>query len=691
MSDNYTVPAPDDVPAKRGMSVVWLMPLLAIIVALGMVWKNYNDRGPLIQITFPSAAGIEVERTALRYKDVQVGIVEEVTFSDNLESVDVHVRVDKEIAEYIDDEAEFWLVQPKVSARGITGLNTVLSGVYIEGAWNGAKGKPKAHFTALNTEPLAQPGETGTQIVLRSKDGSQLAGGAPILFNGIEVGRIGDPVLSDVGMVVTMEAFIAAPHDKRLTTATRFWDSSGFSLGLGAGGVTVNIDSLAALVEGGISFGTLVSGGEAIQSGHVFEIYGTEKQARESVFQGTAQDDFSVSVLLETDVSGLTPGSAVRYQGVKVGEVTDMTGFVLPNDPNQTVQLLVNMSLIPAKLGIDRAATKTMIVEDLRFRVEGGLRARLASEGLLGQTLIMELVDLPAEKPATLNTNETVFPLIPAAPAVLTDATDTMGGLLDRINNLPIEGVMESVISALDSINRLVSNADTQGIPSSAKGLLDDSRALVASDDVKATLADLQGSVADLRKLVAEIAASTGVASLLTAMEQSGQITSNVTAFTETLPKLSEETEKVITSLQNLPVQDLITSANATVQRVEHLLNAEGIEDVPTALSGALVELRTTLAELRQGGAVTHLNRTLESANSAVKSVDAAAQALPSLTAQFSSLAKELEAIAGAYGERSRFNNDLRSAIRSITATAESFRSLARTIERNPNSLITGR
>lgn len=691
MSDNYTVPAPDDVPAKRGMSVVWLMPLLAIIVALGMVWKNYNDRGPLIQITFPSAAGIEVERTALRYKDVQVGIVEEVTFSDSLESVDVHVRVDKEIAEYIDDEAEFWLVQPKVSARGITGLNTVLSGVYIEGAWNGAKGKPKAHFTALNTEPLAQPGETGTQIVLRSKDGSQLAGGAPILFNGIEVGRIGDPVLSDAGMVVTMEAFIAAPHDKRLTTATRFWDSSGFSLGLGAGGVTVNIDSLAALVEGGISFGTLVSGGEAIQSGHVFEIYGTEKQARESVFQGTAQDDFSVSVLLETDVSGLTPGSAVRYQGVKVGEVTDMTGFVLPNDPNQTVQLLVNMSLIPAKLGIDRAATKTMIVEDLRFRVEGGLRARLASEGLLGQTLIMELVDLPAEKPATLNTNETVFPLIPAAPAVLTDATDTMGGLLDRINNLPIEGVMESAISALDSINRLVSNADTQGIPSSAKGLLDDSRALVASDDVKATLADLQGSVADLRKLVAEIAASTGVASLLTAMEQSGQITSNVTAFTETLPKLSEETEKVITSLQNLPVQDLITSANATVQRVEHLLNAEGIEDVPTALSGALVELRTTLAELRQGGAVTHLNRTLESANSAVKSVDVAAQALPSLTAQFSSLAKELEAIAGAYGERSRFNNDLRSAIRSITATAESFRSLARTIERNPNSLITGR
>ena len=363
MTDQTDLPAPEFEDTRRGFSLVWIMPLIAVAVAIGVVWRSYSDRGPLILVRFPDAAGIKIDETPLRYRDVEVGQVETIAFSGDLRSVDVSIRVDKDMAPFIDEGADFWLVQPDVSARVITGLDTVLSGVYIEGSWDGVPGNQTREFDALSRPPLARPGETGTQIVLRSSDGRQLAAGAPILFNGIEVGRIGTPTLSVDGSVVTMEAFVTEPHDQRLTTASSFWDSSGFTLGLDAGGVSVDVDSLAALIEGGISFGTLVSGGQPIERSQEFQIIASEEAARTSVFGGNAS--FNVGILLDGNVAGLTEGAEVRYQGVKIGEVSNITGFVDPDDTSERVQLFVGLALNPRRLGLDPAQGDAALINAL--------------------------------------------------------------------------------------------------------------------------------------------------------------------------------------------------------------------------------------------------------------------------------------------------------------------------------------
>ncbi len=140
MSDP-TGAAPLDVrPAKKGLlsrlSIIWLVPLLALAVSLAVAWQSYANRGTLIEIVFENASGISADETVIKYRDVDVGRVEDVTFSDGLDVVIVKARIDQGVVPYLDDDAQFWVVRPDVSVRGISGLDTVLSGVYIEGSWD---------------------------------------------------------------------------------------------------------------------------------------------------------------------------------------------------------------------------------------------------------------------------------------------------------------------------------------------------------------------------------------------------------------------------------------------------------------------------------------------------------------------------------------------------------------------------
>ena len=139
-TDGDTPPKAPVQSGRRGfmerISIVWIVPLVALIVVLVIAWRSYAERGPVIEISFENAAGVKEGSTELRYRDVAIGLVEEVSFAEGLGRVLVSVRVDKDVAPFIDDEARFWVVRPQVTTQGVSGLNTVLSGVYIEGLWD---------------------------------------------------------------------------------------------------------------------------------------------------------------------------------------------------------------------------------------------------------------------------------------------------------------------------------------------------------------------------------------------------------------------------------------------------------------------------------------------------------------------------------------------------------------------------
>lgn len=660
-------PAPN--PILTGLSVVWLVPLLALIVTLGIAWKSYADRGVLIEIDFADATGIRPGETTLKFREVDVGRVEAVGFTEDLRSVRLSVRVQNDVARFVDDQAQFWLVRPEVTAQGISRLDTVLSGTFIEGYWDATPGPAQSRFAGLERAPLAPDPTTGTWIELHADDAGGLAEGAPVLFRGLTVGRLQNLRLSDSNEGVTADAFIRAPHDRRLTTTTRFWDTSGFSVSLGAGGVSLDVRSLASLVQGGVEFDTFTSGGELVQNGHGFRLFAAETTARDSIFGDSLVEPARFVLLFDEAVRGLQRGTRVQFRGVEAGEVTDLS-IRVDTDTLGTrfARQQVVIALSPERLGLARDTGTDIITDFLAGEVERGLRARTAGIGLLGTTLVIELTDIENAPRALINTEAKPYPTIPVTDAASNDLAASAEGVFARISNLPIEEVLGSAIRMMDSVAAVAESEDTRALPGALSALLEGVRGLV--DGLNA-----QGAG---DKAVAAMDGLTSAAETL----------SNAI---EGLPETLTSVEKAAAAAAEMPLADIGANVDGILVDLRAMLGSEDAENLPRALTDTLTEAAALLAELRDGGAAENLNGALGSAQVAADAVAGASARLPEVTIRLESLIARADTLVAAYGERSAFNAEVVNALRELRRATAAFGALARTIERDPRAFILGR
>jgi paraquat-inducible protein B len=683
--------APAQPSPWRNLSFVWLVPLLALAVSLGVAWRTYAERGVWIEIVFQNASGVAPGETTLRFRDVVIGTVEEVGFTDDLSQVLVSARVDQEVAPFLDEDAQFWVVRPQVSARGITGLSTVLSGVYIEGAWDAQIGTARQSFLGLEAPPLVQPGRAGKRITLRTSNGKLVSDGAPVFFHGIEVGRLERPRLTVSGDSILVDAFIEAPHDRRLTAATRFWDTSGFEVSFGTAGLTLDVESLASLVAGGVEFDDIYDGGAPIGPGYVFDIYADQADARRSLFARSAANAVSVSVPFGDTISGLSPGAAVKYGGIEVGEVTAISAEVTETEFGPEVRLLANLALEPSLLGLPRGAGTEETLDFLEAAVAQGMRAQLATANLFSASLIVELVNVDDPPPAMFERDAEPLPVLPSVASDLPDFTATAEGVLERINALPIEELLQQAIATLASVEDLARADSTLAVPQSAAALLEDTRALVNDEATKALPGELRATVSELRATVAELKERGAVENLASALERASAAADNIASASAEVPALVEDLRTLTAKVNALQAEELVASATRVLDSADKMIGTDEAQALPPALTGALEEVRGALAELRAGGAVENTNATLASARDAAEAVAEAAAGLPELSARLDRLVNQAEALVGAYGERSAFNADTLAALREVRSAARAVAQLARAIERNPNSLLLGR
>jgi paraquat-inducible protein B len=593
---------------RRLVSAVWLVPAAALAIALGIAWQSYANRGVLIAIAFPDASGIEIGQTTMRFRDVAVGVVEDVGFSSDLTEVNVYVRVSRDIAPFLDEDAAFWIVQPEVTARGVEGLNTILSGTYIEGTWDNEIDEPRTAFIGDERAPIVPPGVEGTAIVLRARDSARLGPGAPILYRGIEVGEVAAPRLSPDGTEIRVDAFIRAPYDRRLSTATRFWDASGISVGLGPSGVDLRIGSVAAILEGGVTFDTLISGGRPIRSGHLFAIFEDREDARASTFESPSARSVSVSALFPSAASGLGEGAPVRFQGVRVGSVSRVAGFVRPDDPQSQVQLLAVLSIQPAKMGLeDEAADDVASIDFLGDLVVEGLRAQLVPTSIFGGELAVELSVVPDAFPAALEIGIVDNPLIPTIEAEESGLQATAAGVLERIDGLPIEELMASATDLLQSLNRLAADPDTRAIPGEAlavletgQGLLRDGRAIISAPEVASVLLDVRSIADNLDDVIATLAEREIGATVADTLEAAAEAARGVSEGTTELPALVDEATGALREgralLSSDATQALPGLARDTLAGARDLAAAPEIAAILKDASAATAEIRALTA-----------------------------------------------------------------------------------------------
>ncbi|SDI48275.1 MlaD family protein [Alloyangia pacifica] len=682
----------------RNLSLVWLVPMAAIAVTLFIAWQSLAERGSLIEITFENAAGITAEETTIRYRDVIVGTVEEVVFSEDLAEVRVSARIDRNVADSLPSDAEFWVVRPEVSTSGITGLSTVLSGVYIEAGFSPQEGAAARNFRGRDTTPLVRPGVKGTRITIRADDGTQLSAGAPIFFQGIEVGRIETPRLLERGNGVVVDAFIEAPNDRRITTATRFWDTSGFSVNIGPSGLNLSVGSVAALIRGGIAFDTVVSGGSAVPAGYAFDLYDDEAAARDSLFSETISNAVELTAEFDESVRGLEVGSSVTYRGLRVGRVTDIGAFIDGEGEDQTVRLRTTLSIDPRALGLDEEAAQSDTIAFLSNAVKNGLRARLASQNLFSQSLVVELAEVPDAEPATFGIFAQDAPLIPSVESDLPDITATAEGLFQRINDLPVEDLLDQAIDTLASIENFTANPRLRDAPEAVIGLLEDARGLIGSEEIQAIPGELRGTVAELRGVVEDMRAAGAVQQLVATLEAAEAAAAEVTGVADSVdesmagvPDLLADLRALTQKATALDLESFLADAGNFLDGAGKFVDQDSTRQLPADLSAMLQEAQGALAELRAGGVIENTNATLASARDAAAAVEEAAATLPDLSARIQRLVAEAESVISGYDGNSAFNRQTVSALREVQTAAEALNKLARTIERNPNSLLFGR
>lgn len=471
-------------------SIIWLVPLVALIIGGWLLWRDIVSKGPEITVTFEAAEGISAGKTAVRYRDVDVGQVTEINLSDNLEHVELTIRMSADFADYLTDKTRFWVVRPRVSARGITGLETIVSGAYIEVVPDSSGAKSR-EFVGEEEPQYIPNDDDGTRFVLKAEELGSLSTGTPVLLRGIEVGEVLDTELDANAEGVSIPVFIRKPFDALVKRDTRFWDSSGIALDLNADGLSVRAQSVRSVLAGGINFYTpdgSVNEDKA-QADTVFRLHESLEKA-ELLAQGYSQ---KYMLYFDSSVRGLSRGAPVEFNGIRVGTVESVDLEYVVNQGTFRVPVVVTIepervSLVGARQGdIDPQQT----VEKL---IDSGLRARLKTGSFITGQLFVDLAMNPVSPARYLGGQRGDLPELPTLPQKLDEIANSLSSLLEKVETFPLEEIgirllgtvegmetivtspaltegMDSLKEAAAGISSLVTNLDTSVLPATQTAL----------------------------------------------------------------------------------------------------------------------------------------------------------------------------------------------------------------------------
>ena len=529
------------VQTKRRFSIVWVVPIIALLIGGWLTFKEMSEKGPEITITFETADGLVAGKTTVKFKDVEIGKVTKIDLSDDISGVIATVEMSSNSNQYLTDKTQFWVVRARVAAGEISGLGTLLSGAYI-GCEPSTTGKKQEHFKGLEKAPILTSDLPGSHFVLKSKDLGSLELGSPIYYRGIKVGQVVDYDFDETAEAIHFKVFISDPFHKKVSVSTRFWNASGIDFTMDATGIKMDTQSLLSIMLGGVSFDLPehAQPGEQAEENQDFTLY----ENREASNEVTYDIREYYMMYFDQSVRGLSPGAPVEILGIKVGEVVKVELQFDMNTLDFRIPVLVYLE--PERLntlvteegevvrGEEKAEELEAIDEDrerddrqTRELIAKGFRAQLKSGNLLTGQLFVDLGNFPDAPPAELRVEHghTIFPTIPAPFEQIVNRVDN---ILKKVEQVPFDKIgkelqvaVESLTKTLDEIKVMSGNINKETIPK-VNAALDDMQS--ALQGVEATLGPDSALNYNARQVTNELSlAIRSVRSLLEYLERDPQ------------------------------------------------------------------------------------------------------------------------------------------------------------------------
>ena len=476
MSDKNNTSA--QIQPQKQISAIWIIPLLALVMGLWMLYKYIESTGPEITLILPTAEGIEANKTEIKALNVKIGTITKVQLSEDYDHIIAKAQMNKDAARMLRKDSLFWVVKPRIGREGVSGLETLLSGAYIQLQPGHAKQEQRL-FTVLNVPPVAPPDAKGLRVILTHKEAGKLNIGDPVIYQGFTVGRVESATFDVNQRQALYQLFIFKPFDSLVQTRTHFWLSSGIDLQLNAEGFDVKFGSIESILTGGVTFGPIsgMANGEPLTKDLAkFRLYDDKKQVREGMYD----ESIKFVMMFEESVRGLKPKAPVEYRGLRIGTVLKVPmNLPTPGEDFSAKRIPV---LIRIEIGrIYRDFSKASLPELQTALIEEfskGLRGTLKTGNLLTGALYIDTDFYPEDAPYTPRQYKS-FEVFPTKQGGFAQVQRQVNDFLNKVNQLPIETTVESLNQTLkhseqtlatinrvaDSVDKLLNLEGTQAIP----------------------------------------------------------------------------------------------------------------------------------------------------------------------------------------------------------------------------------
>ncbi|ESK41116.1 hypothetical protein P256_00102 [Acinetobacter nectaris CIP 110549] len=495
------IPAPKKKKPNHKISLIWIIPIVALLIALSLAAKAVWERGPTIEVSFKTADGLEAGKTNVRYKQVNIGLVRQIKLSSDNTHVIAEIELTKNSSSFAAKDSRFWVVRPRIGTTGISGIDTLLSGSYIE-VDGGKASEEKTDFVGLETPPVVPSDVPGKIFFLTADNLGSLDIGSPIYYRRINVGQITAYNLSSDGKHVELQTFIRSPYDKFVTTDARFWQASGVDVSLNASGFSLNTQSLASIVAGGIAFGYPDNSNAAMAP---VQSHFTLWNSRTDALKVPDGKPHKIIMYFDTSLRGLAAGAPIDFMGINIGDVTAIN---VEFDPNyRKLRMRVDAVLYPSRLANGKELDPTGSI--FRSFIQQGWRAQMRTGNLLTGQNYIAFDKFNRAKPVHLIQHDNGIVEVPTTPPELNSLQSQVSEIADKISKFPINEIGDDVRKTLKSINttinstdKLVKQLDTKVAPDFQATLNDARRTMLSTESILSSDAPMQQ---DLRKVLQQV------------------------------------------------------------------------------------------------------------------------------------------------------------------------------------------
>ncbi|WP_313289021.1 PqiB family protein [Stutzerimonas nitrititolerans] len=472
MSDNpYSSETPAGAPEIRQrrarVSLVWLVPIAAALVGFSMVVQNWLSAGPQITVSFETAEGLEANKTQVKYKNVVIGQVTAINLSEDHTRVIATVELDQDAEPFTREDTKFWVVRPRIGASGVSGVDTLLSGAFI-GADAGRAEETRREFVGLEAPPPVTFGVEGKQFTLHTDDLGSLGIGSPLYFRRLQVGQVISFGLADDGKGVQVQVFVNAPYDNFVTDDTRFWNASGVDVSVAADGLTVNTESLSAILAGGIAFRAPNYSPDARPAAEDSE-FTLFSDMRRAMAPADGPPRY-VQMRFDQPLRGLNVDAPVEFLGVPIGRVVSVK--LDYDEQNKNFPVVVGAVIFPNRLGAahDKLShalggnTEEHAARLMQMFVERGLRAQARTGNLLTGQLYISL-DFDPRAPQVAFDQQARPMVIPTIAGSFDKLQEQLQAMVDKLSKLPIESLADNLNGSLDELRQTLKQVNGDVLP----------------------------------------------------------------------------------------------------------------------------------------------------------------------------------------------------------------------------------